>query len=73
MTPAELSKAPPNDPTHPAVVERLIKDMRATANVLDTCDAQSFAADGPWKALQFLKVSVDTLIDEAEMHRPTLQ
>lgn len=69
-TPAELSAAPPNDATHPAVVERLTKDMLATAAVLDASDARSFAADPHWDALLYLKVSVDHLIDEAEMHRP---
>lgn len=67
---AALASAPPNDPTHPAVVERLTKDMLATAAVLDASEARSFAADPHWDALLYLKVSVDKMIDEAELHRP---
>jgi hypothetical protein len=55
---------------HPTVVERLTKDMRATAAVLDASSASSFAPDEPWNALQFLRHSVETLSAEAELHRP---
>jgi hypothetical protein len=57
---------------HPAVVERLSKDMLATAAVLDATNARSFAADDPWKALATLRESVNALSDEAELHRPDL-
>jgi hypothetical protein len=70
--PSRLAEAPPNDATHPAVVDRLAKDMRATAAVLDASDARSFAADDPWKALQHLRLSVEKLADEAELHRPVV-
>jgi hypothetical protein len=68
----QLAEAPPNDSTHPAVVDRLTKDMRATAAVLDASDARSFAAEDPWKALQHLRSSVEKLADEAELHRPVV-
>jgi hypothetical protein len=55
---------------HPTVVERLTKDMRTTAAVLDASSASSFAADDPWNALQFLRQSVETLSAEAELYRP---
>jgi hypothetical protein len=55
---------------HPAVVDRITKDMRATAAVLDTSDAQSMAADEPWKALQQLRTSVEALFVEVEGLRP---
>lgn len=70
MTPDEYADAPPNEPTHPAVVERLSKDMLATAAALDASEAGSFAADEPWKALTTLRESVVALYDEAEMYRP---
>jgi hypothetical protein len=69
-TPDQLAEAPLNDATHPAVVERITKEMWATARVLDASTAQAFAADEPWKALQFLRQSVETLAAEAELHRP---
>lgn len=56
--------------THPTVVERLSKDMAATAAVLDATDARAFGADDPWKALCTLRESVNALFDEAELHRP---
>jgi hypothetical protein len=71
-TPSQLAQAPPNDATHPAVVDRLTKDMDATANVLDAADARAFAADDAWKALQHLRCSVEKLSDEAELHRPSI-
>jgi hypothetical protein len=55
---------------HPAVVDRLTKDMNATAALLDSADAQSMAADEPWKAMKHLQESVVALTDEAEMYRP---
>ena len=70
MTPAEYAQAPPNDPLHPAVVDRLSDEMRATANALDAAAGVSFAADDPWDALQQLRESVEKLADEAELHRP---
>jgi hypothetical protein len=70
--PNQLAEALPNDSTHPAVVDRMTKDMRATAAVLDASDARCFAADDPWRALQHLRVSVEKLADEAELHRPVV-
>jgi hypothetical protein len=61
--------APANDATHPAVVERITKDMLATAAVLDTANAQLMAADDPWKAIQHLRGSVEALYVEAEGYR----
>jgi hypothetical protein len=66
---SQLAQAPPNDATHPVVVDRLTKDMRATAVVLDAADAVSMSADEPWKALQQLHSSVDALFVEVEGHR----
>jgi hypothetical protein len=43
--------------------------MWATSVVLDTVNAQSMAADDPWKALQHLRTSVEALFVEAEGHR----
>jgi hypothetical protein len=54
------------------VVDRLTKDMDATANVLDAADARAVAADDAWKALQHLRCSVEKLSDEAELHRPSI-
>jgi hypothetical protein len=69
-TPEKLAQAPSNDVTHPAVMDRIVKDMRATAAVLDATHASSFAAEAPWGALQQLRSSVESLADEAELHRP---
>lgn len=55
-----------NDATHPAVAACLSEDMMATAAALDSADADSMAADVPWKALQQLRTSVEALFVEAE-------
>lgn len=71
-TPAQYAEAPPNDPMHPAVVDRLAGDMRSLTVHLDASDARSMAADGPWKAMTGLAESLRVLIDEVELHRPTV-
>jgi hypothetical protein len=67
-----LAEAPPNEPTHPAIVERITKDMKATAAVLDIADAESMSADEPWKAIQQLRTSVEALFVEVEGYRPEM-
>jgi hypothetical protein len=64
-TQAQLAEAPPNGPTHPATVDRITTNMRATAAVLDTADVQSMAADGQWKAVD--RDPVRRLLDQLDM------
>jgi hypothetical protein len=67
---SQLAEAPPNEATHPAIVERITKDMKATAVVLDSADAESMSGDEPWKAIQQLRSSVEALFVEVEGYRP---
>jgi hypothetical protein len=68
-TPAQYAEAPPNDPTHPAVVKRWVEDMTSLANLADAAPAETFAGEDAWYALQRLRVSLEKVSDEAELGR----
>jgi hypothetical protein len=70
VTPAEYADAPPG--AHPAIVDRLVEQLHDVTLLLDTADAQTFAADDPHDALRMLSVSCEKLLAEAAKHRPVL-
>ena len=73
MTPAQLAEAPPNNnPTHPAVAERIISEMGVIAGWIDRADAAVFATNDGWEALQTLRDSVDAAERHAELYRPAI-
>jgi hypothetical protein len=68
----QYAEAPPNDPMHPAIVERLAQDADALAANFAEADARSMAADIPWVAMGKLREELGCLMDEAEMYRPSI-
>src|SRR5262245_41997885 len=70
--PPQLTAALTTDSAHPAVVDRMMSDMRAMAVLLDGASGQFMAAEGPWAVLEQLSKSVEDLHDEASIYRPEL-
>lgn len=68
LNPAErIAEAPKK-----AFIDRVVETMHDLRLLLDSADAETFAADEPWDELAALRTSAEKLADEAELHRPTV-